>query len=134
MALRRIAVEARYAPDPTRPVTVIHIGDVGDRTGVPVRARGVRYGRPARTAQPPPAPARGPVLTALLHEASNEILGVGLEHVVDLVEDVVHVVAQLLLPFLEVLGCLRVLRLLLDLLRGARRLLLSAAGVLGRHV
>ena len=38
-----------------------------------------------------------------------------------------------LLALLEVLGSLRVLRLLLDLLGGARGLLLPAAGVLGRH-
>src|SRR5690606_27674165 len=41
--------------------------------------------------------------------------------------------AQLFLTLLEVLGSLRLRRLLLDLLAGPGGLLLSAAGVLGRH-
>src|SRR6478735_7830902 len=38
---------------------------------------------------------RGPLLAALLHEAADEVLSVGLEHLVDLVEQVVELGLQL---------------------------------------
>src|SRR3954469_23544383 len=43
------------------------------------------------------APRTGGSLAALLHEAADELLGVRLEHPVDLVEDAVDVVGQPLL-------------------------------------
>ena len=43
------------------------------------------------------ARGRSRSLAALLHEAADELLGVGLEHLVDVVEDRVDVVVELLL-------------------------------------
>src|SRR5579884_2744038 len=78
--------------------------------------------------------SKGPLLSALLDEAAHEVLGVGLEDLVDLVQDGVDVVVQLVLALLEVRGLARLSLDLLDVLRGAVRPLLAAAGVLGRHV
>src|SRR5207244_13408798 len=43
------------------------------------------------------------LLAALLHVRPNELLGVLLEHLVDLVEDGVHVVGELFVPLLDFL-------------------------------
>src|SRR5689334_5389722 len=61
-------------------------------------------------------------LSALLHEAADELLGILLEHVVDLVEDRVDVVVELLLALGVDLGGLG-LRLGLARLAGALVLL-----------
>src|SRR5580658_7817633 len=45
-----------------------------------------------------------PLLPALLHVGPDELLGVLLEHLVDLVENRVHVVGELLLPLPDLLG------------------------------
>src|ERR1700684_1116634 len=66
-------------------------------------------------------------LAALLHVRPDELLGVLLEHLVDLVQDRVDVVGQLVLALLDVLGSLR--RSVLLLLAAPGRLTL-AAGVL----
>jgi hypothetical protein len=60
------------------------------------------------------------LLAALLDERADELLRVLLEHLVDLVEDRVHVVGELLVAFLDVA------RLLLD----GRVTLLGLAGLL----
>src|SRR4029077_2576812 len=44
------------------------------------------------------------LLAALLHVRPNELLGVLLEHLVDLVENGVHVVGELFVPLLDFLG------------------------------
>src|SRR5580704_11726613 len=62
-------------------------------------------------------------LPALLHVGPDELLGVLFEHLVDLVQDRVHVVGQGLLPFLDILGGLRLG--LLGLLAAPRGLPLS---------
>src|SRR5690349_10420521 len=46
----------------------------------------------------------GGLLTTLLHVCADEVLRVLLEHVVDLVEDRVHVLAELLAAFLTCTG------------------------------
>src|ERR1700750_1511562 len=70
------------------------------------------------------------LLAALLHVGPDELLGVLLEHLVDLVEDGVHVVGQLLLALLDVTRRLRLgpLGFL-----GAPGSLPLATGVLCRH-
>src|SRR5690349_16227363 len=50
------------------------------------------------------APRPSGLLAALLHVRPNELLGVLLEHLVDLVEDGVHVVGELFVPLLDFLG------------------------------
>src|SRR6202050_525068 len=67
---------------------------------------------------------------ALLHVRPDELLGVLLEHLVDLVQDRVDVVGELVLALLDVLGSLR--RGVLFLLAAPLNLTL-AAGVLCRH-
>src|ERR1700761_6413705 len=79
-------------------------------------------------------PTRGPfsrLLAALLHVRADELLGVLLEHLVDLVQDRVHVVGELLVPLLDLLrrGGLVFLGLL-----GTPRRLPLAPGVLRRHL
>src|ERR1700753_3922902 len=78
----------------------------------------------------PPGDGCG-LLAALLHVRADELLSVLLEDLVDLVEDRVHVVGELLLPFpgLRVRGGLVFLGLL-----GAPRRLPLAPGVLLRHL
>src|ERR1017187_372784 len=59
----------------------------------------------ATTAARPPTANRPPsLLAALLHVGPDKLLGVFLEHFVDLVEDRVHVVRELFLPLLPLLG------------------------------
>src|SRR6266700_5239 len=70
-------------------------------------------------------------LAALLDVRADELLGVLLKHLVDLVEDRVHVVGELLMPLLDLLG--RGGLVLLGLLSAPRRLPL-APGVLRCHV
>src|SRR5690349_7580448 len=53
------------------------------------------FSRPRNGQQAP-----GGLLTTLLHVCADEVLRVLLEHVVDLVEDRVHVLAELLAAFL----------------------------------
>ena len=67
------------------------------------------------------------LLAALLDVRADELLGVLLEHLVDLVEDRVHVVGELLVPLLDLLG--RGGLVLLGFLGAPRRLPL-APGVL----
>src|SRR6266851_10218782 len=69
-----------------------------------------------------------PSLAALLHVGPDELLGVLLENLVDLVQDRVHVVSELVLPLPDLLAglCLAFLLLL-----GAPGYLPLAAGVLG---
>src|ERR1700722_2554135 len=82
-----------------------------------------------RTVAPATRPVRA-LLAALLHVGPDELLGVLLEHLVDLVQDRVHVVGQGLMTFLDVLGALR--GGLLGLLAAPGRLPLPAC-VLCRH-
>src|ERR1035441_8528503 len=56
------------------------------------------------SARPPTANRPPPLLAALLHVRPDELLGVFLEHLVDLVEDRVHVVRELFVPLLALLG------------------------------
>src|SRR5579871_4337345 len=72
-----------------------------------------------------------PLLAALLDVRAHELLGVLLEHLVDLVEDRVDVVGELLVPLLDLLGGRGLV--LLGLLGTPRRLPL-APGVLRRHL
>src|ERR1022692_4133606 len=59
----------------------------------------------ATTAARPPTANRPPsLLAALLHVGPDKLLGVFLEHFVDLVEDRVHVVRELFVPLLALLG------------------------------
>src|SRR5215470_15593811 len=76
---------------------------------------------PTATARPP---ASG-LLAALLHVRPDELLGVLLEHLVDLVEDGIHVVGELFLPLPDFLGAAG-LRLS-AILRPPRRLRLTAS-------
>src|SRR5438270_287535 len=69
----------------------------------------------------------GPLLPALLDEAPDEVLGVGFEHVVDLVEQGVDVLGQLLVALGDVTGGLD-----LDLVDFAFALLWTAL-VMRRH-
>src|SRR6266487_2134565 len=69
-------------------------------------------------------------LPALLDVRADELLGVLLQHFVDLVEDRVNVLGELLVPLLDILAGLGVC--LLDLV-GPPGCLLLTAGVLGRH-
>src|ERR1700735_4971343 len=66
---------------------------------------------------------------ALLDIGADELLGVLLEHLVDLVQNRIDVVGELVLAFLDVLGCLR--RGVL-LLLGSPRSLTLPSGVLCR--
>src|SRR6476620_986298 len=61
------------------------------RERVRLRRTGARRDRPG-------------LLAALLHVRPDELLGVLLEHLVDLVQDGVHVVGELLLPLPDFLG------------------------------
>jgi hypothetical protein len=70
-------------------------------------------------------------LAALLHIGPDELLGVLLEHLVDLVQNRVDVVSELVLALLDVLGPLR--RAVLLLLAAAGSRLTLSAGVLCRH-
>src|SRR5207245_989878 len=69
-------------------------------------------------------------LPALLHVGPDQLLGVLLEHLVDLVENRVHVVRQPLVAFPDFLGGLR---LGLLCLFGTPGCLALSAGVLSRH-
>src|SRR6266568_1318253 len=70
-------------------------------------------------------------LAALLDVRPDELLGVLLKHLVDLVEDRIHVVSELVLSLPDLLGILwRAVRLLL----GAPGRLPLASGVLCRHL
>src|SRR5664280_2166552 len=72
------------------------------------------------------------LLAALLHVRAHELLGVLLQHVVDLVQERVHVVTELVVPLLD-----RVCRVLggrgIDLVVLTVGALLAATGVLHRH-
>ena len=61
--------------------------------------------------RPPTANRRVPdpvwLLAALLHVGTDELLGVLLEHLVDLVEDRIHVVGELFVPLPDFLGTAR---------------------------
>src|SRR3984893_14213093 len=83
--------------------------------------------RPPRTRET----TGGLLLPALLHVGADELLGVLLEHLVDLVEDRVHVVGELLVPLLDLLGRRR---LVLFGLVGAARGLPLATLVVRRHL
>src|SRR6202042_295702 len=96
----------------------------------PPRVQRVSPGRTRGERHPGPAASRVPSVAALFHVGPYDILGVLLEHLVDLVENRVHVVGELLLPLLDVARCLR-LRLL-GLLAALRGLSLTAS-VLRRH-
>src|SRR5712692_9248768 len=77
-------------------------------------------------------PAESGRLAALLHVRPDELLGVLLEHLVDLVEYRVDVIGQLLTALLALLGAL-LERLLLLLLLATPCGMPLASGVLGRH-
>src|SRR5579862_9714613 len=77
------------------------------------------------------SPRANGLLAALLDVRADELLGVLLEHLVDLVEDRVHVVGELLVPLLDLLGGRGLV--LLGLLGTPRRLPL-APGILRRHL
>src|SRR5580692_6952558 len=84
-------------------------------------------------ANPPATRPTGRVrlLAALLDVGADELLSVLLEHFVDLVEDRVHVVGELLVPLLDLLGGRR---LVLFGLVGAPRRLPLATLVVRRHL
>src|SRR6266568_1553970 len=90
---------------------------------------------PETPARPPTANLRAPramvLLAALLHVGADELLGVLLEHLVDLVEDRIHVVGELLVPLPDFLCAAR---LGLFGLLGAPRGLPLTACVLRCHV
>src|ERR1035438_1048483 len=66
---------------------------------------------PARCCQPTANPPGPGLLAALLNVGPDELLGVLLEYLVDLVEDRVHVISELVLALLDVLIRLRRRRL-----------------------
>src|SRR5438874_12198408 len=78
-----------------------------------------------------PAPGAPRLLAALLHVGPDELLGVLLEHLVDLVQDGVHVVGELFVPLPDFLGAAS---LGLFGLFGAPRGLLLPACVLRCHL
>src|SRR3984957_16951941 len=84
-------------------------------------------------ANPPATRPTGRVrlLAALLDVGADELLGVLLEHFVDLIEDRVHVVGELLVPLLDLFGRRR---LVLFGLVGAPRRLPLAPLVIRRHL
>src|SRR6202042_2189806 len=84
-----------------------------------------------RTRRQPCRRGRVRLLAALLDVGADELLGVLLQHLVDLVEDRVHVVGELLVPLLDLLGRRR---LVLFGLVGAPRRLPLATLVVRRHL
>src|SRR5215467_7958810 len=95
------------------------------------RPFGMRMYMPAAAMLSPNANRPTASLAALLDVRADELLGVLLEHLVDLVEDRVHVIGELLVPLLDLLGGGR---LVLFGLLGAPRRLPLATGVLRRHL
>src|SRR5215468_7961972 len=95
------------------------------------RSFGMRMYMPAAAMLSPNANRPTASLAALLDVRTDELLGVLLEHLIDLVEDRVHVVGQLLVPLLDLIG--RRGLVFLGLLGAPRRLPL-ASGVLRCHL
>src|ERR1700749_2436080 len=62
------------------------------------------YREPRSRGPYPGGRSPGRILAALLDVRADELLGVLLQHLVDLVEDGVHVVGELLVPLLDFLG------------------------------
>src|SRR5664280_2500184 len=73
------------------------------------------------------------LLAALLHVRAHELLGVLLQHVVDLVQERVHVITELVVPLLDRVGCRVLGGRGIDLVVLAVGALLAATGVLHRH-
>src|SRR5450759_3789491 len=73
------------------------------------------------------------LLAALLHVRAHELLGVLLQHVVDLVQERVHVITELVVPLLDRVGCRVLGRRGIDLFVLALVALLAATGVFHRH-
>src|SRR5664280_2941533 len=74
------------------------------------------------------------LLAALLHVRAHELLGVLLQHVVDLVQERVHVITELVVPLLDRVGCRVLGGRGIDLVVLAVGALLAATGVLHRHL
>src|SRR5690348_15843884 len=93
----------RRNSSPTRTSSLSH----GERTHLTLLPRRSATGRERRRRVRLRRTAAGAatiwLLAALLHVRPNELLGVLLEHLVDLVEDGVHVVGELFVPLLDFL-------------------------------
>src|SRR3954466_10528807 len=76
---------------------------------------------------------RAILFTPFLHIPANELFGVLLQHVIDLVEQRIDVIGKLLVTFLDGVGRRLVGRDLVNLVRLARGALLPVAAVLRRH-
>src|ERR1700691_4067664 len=76
--------------------------------------------------------SRSGLLAALLDVRADELLGVLLEHFVDLVEDRVHVVGELLVPLLDLFGGRRLV--LFGLVGAPRRLPLATRVLVRCHL
>src|SRR5215467_7662787 len=95
------------------------------------RPFGMRMYMPTAAMLSPNANRPTASLAALLDVRTDEFLGVLLEHLIDLVEDRVHVIGQLLLPLLNLVG--RRGLVFFGFLGAPRRLAL-ASGVLRCHL
>src|SRR5580704_4363667 len=90
----------RRNTSPTRTSSLSH----SERTHLTLLPRGSATGAVASAYGEPAGAATIWLLAALLHVRPNELLGVLLEHLVDLVEDGVDVVGELFVPLLDFLG------------------------------
>src|SRR5215469_1897880 len=117
-----------HAPPPC-PCRIAAESDVPEQTLPPVGCVDAHAAK--RVLSPTANRGRG-LLAALLDVRPDELLGVLFEHLVDLVQDRVHVIGQLLVPLLGFLGGGGLL--VLRLLGPARRLPLAATVLARRHL